>query len=199
MSEKTIIETIEYEIKTDCNLLYLFKKKKNSFNSYFYDDSDEVYSYYQLKYEYTFGYALFKLYCFCNYSIDDIYKLIKDLSSKYPKSDLKELEYSDFVNYTEEKHFECRKKVYEKSTKEHQNKLHLKESVESDNIKHLIDDYDSTNDIIETLNSDMKFICNDEDISAEKRITCIGKYSKISIRLDEKRSNLLQRIRAEKL
>jgi hypothetical protein len=43
----------------------------------------------------------------------------------------------------------------------------------------------------------MKDICNDVDISPEKRLELIGKYSKISIRLNEKRFGLLSKIREE--
>lgn len=198
MADKTILETIEYTIKTDANLLHFFKQPKKS-SYYNYEVKNEVYSFYKLEDEFEFEYSLFKLYCFCNYSIDDIYKLLKDLSFKYHKSDLKGLSYSDFIYFTEKNRFEYRKSVYEKSSDEYKNLLKLKESAESDNIKHLIEDYDDTIKIIECLNSDMKFICNDEDISAEKRINCIDKYSKISNKLNEKRFNLLEKIRAEKL
>lgn len=203
MSEKrTIIETIEDEIKHNFNLSHKFKRKKKSLNlesNLFSSDEDEVYSFYPLKHEYTFEYSLFKLYCFCNYSISDIYELLIDLSKKYNKSDLKSLSYSDFVKYTEDKKFKLRKDIYIKSNDEYQNKIHLKESAESDYIKYLINDYEDTVVIIENLNSDMKFICNDEDISPEKRAEYINKCEKITNRLSLKRDELIEKIRAEDL
>lgn len=198
VADKTVLELIEHKIKSDSNLLHCFKPKKNFF-SLDIDSDIEVYSFYPLKNEYDFEYALFKLYCFFNYSIDDIYELLINLSKKYNKSDLKSLSYSDFIRFTESHKFEIRKNVYDKTTDEYKNRLVLKESAESENIKYLVEDYDDTISIIETLNSDMKFICNDEDISAEKRIYYIDKYSKVSIRLNEKRFDLLKKIRAEKL
>lgn len=196
MINRTILEIIEDEVKSNFNLLNHFKRSSNLLSI---TDFDEVYSYYPLKDEFEFDYAIFKLYCFCNYGIDDIYKLLIDLGRKYIKSDLSLLSYSDFVNYTKDKKFVERKKIYEKTSKDYQNKVHLKETAESENISKLVDDYNDTVSIIETLNSDMKFICNDEDISAEKRISYIDKYSKISIRLAEKRNILFEKIRDEKL
>lgn len=198
MADKTVLETIEHKIKTDANLIHYFKPKKIDLNLSF-DSNDEVYSFHKLNNEYEFEYSLFKLYCFFDYTVDDIYNLIIDLSSKYHKSDLAMLSYSDFINFTKKNRFEYRKKVYEKSSDEYKNLIKLKEFAESDNIKHLLEDYEDTLKIIECLNSDMKFICNDEDISAEKRINCIDKYSKISNKLNEKRFNLLEKIRDEKL
>ena len=101
MSNRTILEFIEDKVKSDFSLLNRFKKSSNIL-SY---DTDEVYSYYQLNTEFEFDYALFKLYCFCDYSIEDIYKLLVDLGTKYKKSDLSSLSYSDFVTYTKDKRF----------------------------------------------------------------------------------------------
>lgn len=196
MSDRTILETIEDKIKSDFNLLNHFVKKEDMLN---FSVKNEFYSFYALKDDFIIDIALFKLYCFCDYSIDDIYKLLIDLSKKYHKSNLSALSYSDFIQYTKKKHFVYRKKVYEKTSEDYQNKIHIKETAESESITHLVDDYNDTVDVIETLNSDMKYLCNDEDISAEKRMNYIDKYSKVSIRLNEKRSVLLEKIRAEKL
>lgn len=194
---ESILEFIENEVKTNSDMLKIFEPKK--YASQLYLSSSEINSYYPLKDEFSFEYSLFKLYCFFDYTIDDIYDLLINLGSKYIKSDLGRLAYSDFIEYTENHNFTYRKDAYLKTTNEYKKKVDLKNNAESGNLENLVKDYEDTVKIIECLNDDMKFLCNDEDISPEKRISNIDKYSKISIRLNEKRFNLLEKIRAERL
>ena len=124
---------------------------------------------------------------------------MKKCSDKNPKSDLNRLSYADFVNYTIAKHYEERKAVYEKTSEDYKKKLELKSAAESDYIKYLVDDYNNTNTIIDSMYSDMKYMCNDEDVSAEKRAEYINKCSKITNRLSDKRDFLINKIRSEDL
>lgn len=195
--DESILEFIENEVKSNSDMLKIFEPKK--YASQLYLSSSEINSYYPLKDEFSFEYSLFKLYCFFDYTIDDIYDLLVKLGYKYSKSGLGRLVYSDFIQYTENHNYISRKDAYLKTTNEYKKKVDLKNNAESGNLENLVKDYEDTVKIIECLNDDMKFLCNDEDISPEKRISNIDKYSKISIRLNEKRFNLLEKIRAERL
>lgn len=189
------MEVLEHEFKTGEMTSHFFKERIEMINSSkLYQSYSPVYTYHQLDSESFFDYSLFKLYCFFDYSVEDIYKLLKELDSKYSKSELYMLRYSEFHEYTRVLKFKERKKYYLKSLDEYKNKVEVAEDVKSGNVVNLCDDYNDTTSIINCLNDDMKDICNNEDIPAEKRIDYINKYSKISIRLHEKRSSLYDEI-----
>lgn len=194
--EDTIIEKLEHHIKTSqINSSEFKNKSKNPLRNLY--DVDTIWDYHKGYLEDEFEYSLFSLFCFYDYSIEDVFNLVHEISLKYTKNDLHMLVYTDFVEYFHNNHFHERKRSYVKSSKEYKNKINLKEEASSENIIHITEDYDSTVEIIGCLNQDMKDICNDVDISPEKRLELIGKYSKISIRLNEKRFGLLSKIREE--
>lgn len=195
MKNDTIIEILENEFRTGAFSGIRFKENIDNIKQHnMYNLKPINYTYHQLDGEFDFYYALFRLYCFFDYSIEEIYNLIKEISRKYNKSDFI-VSYSDFVEYTKVRHFKERKNTFLKTSPEYQEKVKMLDSVKSDNIKNVIDDYNDTSAVIECLNEDMKEICNNEDISAEKRIEYIQKYSKISSKLSEKRSLLFQEIK----
>lgn len=195
MKDKSIMEVLEHEFKTGEMTSQFFKERIDMFKKdKLYRSYSPVSTYHQLDLESSFDYSLFKLYCFFNYSIEDIYNLLKELNSKYFKCELYLLNYSEFYEYTRVLEFKERKKYYLKSQDEYKNKVKAAEEVKSGNVVNLCDDYNDTTSIINCLNDDMKDICNNEDIPAEKRIDYINKYSKISIRLHEKRSSLYDEI-----
>ncbi len=195
--DNTIMENLEMEIKTSNITASYFKNEdRNPLAIY---SGNEVLDYHRKPYESDFEYSLFQLYCFYDYSIEDLYNLVQEISSKYSKNDLYHLGYSDFVQYVEIKRFNWRKETYIRSSDEYKGKIKRKANVESENIVHVTDDYDSTIKVIDCLNQDILDICNDEDMSPEKRLKLINQYSKVSIRLNEKRFGLLSKIREEVL
>lgn len=197
MMEDTVIETLEHQIKTSKITSSEFRNKSLNPLRNLYEDKTIIWDYHRGYLEDDFNYSLFSLYCFYDYSVEDVFNLVHEISLKYAKNDIHMLVYSDFVDYFHANNFHERKMSYVKSSEEYKNKIQLKEVASSENIIHVTEDYDSTVEIIKCLNQDMKDICNDVDISPEKRLELIGKYSKISIRLNEKRFGLLSKIREE--
>lgn len=196
----TIIEELEEEIKT-CDITSSYFRYKVKSEDMLLDISPDIHSpsFYQLETESNFEYLLFKLFCFFDMNIHDIYELIKEIGGKYHKNDLFLLSYYDFEKLSDVRSWNVRKEKFLKVSPEYVRKIGLKDGVVGGNIEYLVKDYEDTLEIMDCLNEDVKCICNDEDISPEKRLELIGKYSKISIRLNEKRFGLLTKIREEKL
>ena len=111
------------EIKTSNITASYFKNEdRNPLVIY---SGNEVWDYHRKPYESNFEYSLFQLYCFYDYSIEDLYNLIQEISSKYSKNDLYHLGYSDFVQYVEIKRFDMRKETYRRSSDEYKGKANL--------------------------------------------------------------------------
>ncbi len=196
----SIIEKLEEEIKTSSITFSYFKYNLSSIvnesrSLSIMGDGGETLSYYKLKGESSYEYLLFELFCFFDMSLRDIYELFIGISKKYNKNDLCFVEYSDFEKLKELRSWNERKHLFVRDSPEYLKKSQLREDALNNNINHMVKDYDSTLEIIDCLNDDMKFICNDEDISPEKRLEYIDKYSKVSFRLNEKRFGLLNKIR----
>ena len=197
---KSCIKTSSYNKSDFLSELEKWKKYKTLL-------SDDEYSFSPISvkknniyiFEVDFEYDLFQLYCFFDYSIHDIYELIHRLSSKYVKSDLDTVDYAEFERFSKYHLFNERKKKFLKSSDVYQDKIIQQDNTVSSNIDFLIDDYEDTVSIIGLLNENMKDILNDEDVSSEKRIDYLNKYSKISNRLNDKRFLLLEKIEDVKL
>lgn len=196
----SIIEELEEAIKTSSITSSYFKYNispivNQTKSLYIQGNGGETLSYYQLEGESSYEYLLFELFCFFDMSLRDIYELFIGISKKYNKNDLSFVNYSDFEKLKELKSWNERKRLFVRDSPEFLKKSQLREDALNNNINHMVKDYDSTLEIIDCLNDDMKFICNDEDISPEKRLEYIDKYSKVSFRLNEKRFGLLEKIR----
>ena len=140
--ENTIIEKLEHSIKTSDMSYSMFKKEKKN-PIYQFEDMDKVWDYHKEYCEPDFNYCLFQLYCFYDYTIEDVFEMVHDISLKTHKSDLSNLVYSDFVEYFRLNHFHERKLSYIRSSDEYKNKVNLKNNIKSDNIIHISDDYNS--------------------------------------------------------
>lgn len=194
----SVLEELEEEIRdNDFTASYFRHQLKSSSQLISFEDDSS--SYYKLDTECSHEYLLFKLFCFFDMSVREIYELVCELSRKYNKNDLEFLHFSDFEKLANLKKWKVRKKNFLRDSPPMVRKRELRESVFDSNLDNLVEEYDDTLDVIKCLNQDMKDICNDLDVAPEKRLELIGKYSKISIRLNEKRFGLLSKIREVEL